>query len=111
MALGTWGISPPKVCTKETQLLGICAMLTYILITFPRNVYHSNGFSDNSLVCINVLRLLGVLRSCCSLLISVVCIPVLPRPSLKGLFRSLLFYSHPSYSQRTCFGCAVILTI
>jgi len=44
-ALGTRGISPPKVCTEETQLLGIYAMLTYIFITFPRNVYRGNGFS------------------------------------------------------------------
>jgi len=48
MAPGTRGISPPNVCTKETQLLGIYAMLTYILITFPRNAYHINGFPENS---------------------------------------------------------------
>jgi len=95
-------------------------MLTYTFITFARNVYHS--FTDNLLVYGNVLRMClvgvswwsgGVFRLSCSLFISVVCIPVLPRPSrLKGLFRSLLFYNHPNYSQRTktCFGCARILT-
>jgi len=31
-------------------------MLTYILTTFPRNAYHSNGFSKNSLVYGNVRR-------------------------------------------------------
>ena len=56
MAPGTQGISPPNVCTEETQLLGIYAMLTYILITFPRNVYHSNAFSENSLIYGNVHR-------------------------------------------------------
>jgi len=51
----------------------------------------------------------GALRSSCSLLISVVCILVLPRH--KGLFRSPLSYNRPNYSQRTktCFGCAMIL--
>jgi len=63
-APGTRGISPPNVCTEETQLLGIYAMLTYIFITFPRNVYHSNGFSENSLIYGNVHRtcLFGVSR-------------------------------------------------
>ena len=39
-------------------------MLTYIFITFPRNVYHSNGFSENSLIYGNVRRtcLFGVSR-------------------------------------------------
>ena len=59
MAPGTRGISPPNVRTEETQLLGIYATLTYILITFPRNAYHNNGFS---LVGFNVLPSLGVLR-------------------------------------------------
>jgi len=83
MAPGTRGISPPNLCPEETPLLGIYAMLIYILITFPRNAYHSTGFSNNSLVCVNVLQSLGVLRSSCSLLISVACIPVLPKP--KGI--------------------------
>jgi len=50
------------VCAEETQLLGIYAMLTYILITFPRNAYRSNGFSENSLVGVNVLPSLGGLE-------------------------------------------------
>ena len=106
------GISPPNMCTEETQLVSIYAVLTYILITFPRNAYHSTGFSKNSLVDDNVLQSLGVLRSSCSLLISVVCIPALPKPSrLKELFGSLLSYNCPNYSQRTktCFGSAMIL--
>ena len=108
---GIPGISPPNVCTKQTQLLGIYAMLIYIWITFPRNAYYSNDFSENSLVYGNVLQSLGVLRSSCSPLISVVCISVLPRPSLKGVFRSLLFYNVPIiHRAKTCFGGAVILT-
>ena len=69
-------------------------------------------FSENSLVGVHVLQPLGVLRSSCSLLISAVCIPALPKPSLKGLFSSLISYKHPNYSQKTktCFGCAMILT-
>ena len=88
LAPGTRGISPPDMCPEETQLLGFYAMLIYIFITFPRNAYHSNGFSENSLVCVNVLQSLGVLRSSCSLLISVVCILVLPRP--KGIIQESL---------------------
>jgi len=42
-APGTRGISPPNLCTEETQLLGIYVMLTYILITFQRNAYHRRG--------------------------------------------------------------------
>jgi len=63
-APGTRGISPPNVCTEETQLVGIYAMLTYILITFARNAYHSNGFSENSLIYCNVRStcLFGVSR-------------------------------------------------
>ena len=55
----------------------------------------------------------GVFRLSCSLLISVVCIPVLPRPRrLKGLFRSPLSCNHPNYSQRTktCFWPPEVIT-
>ena len=55
----------------------------------------------------------GVFRLSCSLLISVVCIPVLPRPRrLKGLFRSPLFCNRPNYSQRTktCFWPPEVIT-
>jgi len=103
MAPGTRGISPPKVCTERTHLLGIHAMLMYTFIIFARNAYHS--FTKNSLLYGNVRRAClfgvsrwsgGVFRLSCSLLISVVCIPVLPRPShLKGLFRSPLSCNHP----------------
>ena len=64
-------------------------------------------------VCWRLLVIGGVFRLSCSLLISVACIPVLPRPRrLMGLFRSPLSCNCPSYSQRikTCFGCAMILT-
>jgi len=71
MAPGTQRISPPNVCTERTHLLGIYAMLTYTLITFARNAYHS--FSENSLVYGNVRRAClaslsdrGVFRSSCS---------------------------------------------
>jgi len=56
MVPGTRGISPPNVCTEETQLLGIYAMLTHIFITFARNAYRSNGFFENSLIYGNVHR-------------------------------------------------------
>jgi len=56
----------------------------------------------------------GVFRLSCSLFLSVVCTPVLPRPRrLKGLFRSPFSCNRPNYSQRTKthFGCAMILTL
>ena len=55
----------------------------------------------------------GVFRLSCSLLISVVCIPVLPRPRhLKGLFRSPLSCNRPNYSQstKTCFWPPEVIT-
>jgi len=96
--------------TEETQLLGIYAMLTYILITFPRNAYYSNSFSKNSLVGVNVLPSLGGLEIIlqppylCSL-------QYFFSQGLKRLFRSPLSCNSPNYSQRTetCFGCAIIL--
>jgi len=45
----------PNARAKKTQLLSICAMSTYIIITFLRNAYHINGFSRNSLAYVNVL--------------------------------------------------------
>ena len=88
-APGTRGISPPNVCAKRTHLLVIYATLTYTFTTFPRNAYHS--FTENSLVYGNVLHACllvcllvtgGVFRLSWSLVISVVCIPVLSRPYL-----------------------------
>jgi len=64
MTLGTQGISPPNVCTKETLLLGIYAMLTHILITFLRNANLSNVFPDNSSVYGNVLRTCLLMSLC-----------------------------------------------
>jgi len=83
---GTRGISPPNVCTEETQLLGIYAMLTYILITFPRNVYQSNVFSENSLVGVNVLPSLGGLE----IILQPPCLCSLHTPRPKGIIQESL---------------------
>jgi len=64
-ALGTKGISPPNVHAEKIKLLGIYAMLTYIFIIFPRNIYHINGFWRHSLAVMeNSLAYVNVLRAC-----------------------------------------------
>ena len=94
-------------------------MLTYILITFPRNVYHSNGFSENSLIYGNVHRtcLFGVsLRGLhivlqpphlCSLH---TCSPKAQTP--KGIIQESLVLQPSQYSQRTktCFWPPEVIT-
>jgi len=56
-APGTRGISAPNVCVEKTQLLGIYAMLMYILIIFLRNACHIQNVFENSLAYVNVLRM------------------------------------------------------
>jgi len=107
------------MCTKETQLLGIYAMLTYILITFARNAYHSNGFSENSLIYSNVRRtcFLGVSRRVLQIILQPpylcslhTCSPKAQAP--KGVIQeSLVLQPSQLFTKnQDLFWCAMILT-